>query len=167
MQKFLIPVKWTAYLLLDCHSFKLPEGTDSGACVLQRRQLPLWPLRCFFTISSSSFKIRKLAYPLTQYVYVWLFIGTQKWIYKTLRAALFENSNWGPTKPTKGFPGWGGCVVKNLPAKQETQETWVWSLGWGDLLEKERQPSPGLLPAKFHDRGVWLQSVGPKESDMT
>ena len=25
-------------------------------------------------------------------------------------------------------------LVKNLPA---TQETWVWSLGWEDLLEKE------------------------------
>ena len=99
----MIPVKWTGYLLLDCHSFKLPEGTDSGACVLQRRQLPLGPLHCFFTISSSSFKIRKLAYHLTQYVYVWLFTGTHKWIYKMSRAALFENSNWGPTKPTKGL----------------------------------------------------------------
>ena len=28
-------------------------------------------------------------------------------------------------------------VVKNSPAKQETQETWIWSLGWGDPLEKE------------------------------
>ena len=150
-----MPVKWIGYLLLDCHSFKLPEGTDSGACVLQRRQLPLRPLHCFFTISSSSFKIRKLAYPLTQYVYVWLFIGTQKWIYKMLRAALSENSNWGP-----GLPG--VCMVKNLPAKQETQETWVWSLGWEDALEKEWQPSPGFLPEKFHDRGVWLQSMGSK-----
>ena len=25
-------------------------------------------------------------------------------------------------------------VVKNLPAMQEMQETWVWSLGWEDLL---------------------------------
>ena len=36
-----------------------------------------------------------------------------------------------------GFPG--GSVVKkkkkkkNPPAMQETQETWVWSLGWEDL----------------------------------
>ena len=27
--------------------------------------------------------------------------------------------------------------VKNLPAMQETQETWVWSLSWEDPLEKE------------------------------
>ena len=32
----------------------------------------------------------------------------------------------------QGFPG--GSVVKNLPAKQETQ---VWSMDWEDLLEKE------------------------------
>ena len=29
-----------------------------------------------------------------------------------------------------------GVVVKNLPAMQETQETWVRSLGWEDLLEE-------------------------------
>ena len=31
-----------------------------------------------------------------------------------------------------GFPG--GSEVKNPPAKQETQETWIRSLGWGDPL---------------------------------
>ena len=31
-----------------------------------------------------------------------------------------------------GFPG--GSVVKNLPGKQET---WVWSMGQEDSLEKE------------------------------
>ena len=34
-----------------------------------------------------------------------------------------------------GFPG--SSVVKNLPAKQETQETQVRFLGWEDPLEKE------------------------------
>ena len=33
-----------------------------------------------------------------------------------------------------GFPG--GSVVKNPPAMQETQETWVQSLGWEDPLEE-------------------------------
>ena len=28
-------------------------------------------------------------------------------------------------------------LVKKPPAMQETQETWVQSLGWGDSLEKE------------------------------
>ena len=30
----------------------------------------------------------------------------------------------------------GGSAVKNLPAMQEAQETWVWSLGQEDLLEE-------------------------------
>ena len=43
--------------------------------------------------------------------------------------------------PSKEIPGlisfrmdW--LAVKNLPAMQETQEMWVWSLGWEDSLEK-------------------------------
>ena len=35
---------------------------------------------------------------------------------------------------TMGFPG--GSVVKNPPAMQELQETWVWSLGQEDALEE-------------------------------
>ena len=40
---------------------------------------------------------------------------------------------------TYGFPGGfpGGSVVKNLPAMQETQETWVQSLGREDPLEEK------------------------------
>ena len=34
-----------------------------------------------------------------------------------------------------GFPG--GSAIKNLPAMQEMQETWVWSLGLEDSLEEE------------------------------
>lgn len=34
-----------------------------------------------------------------------------------------------------GFPG--GAVVKNTPAMQETQETWVRFLGQEDPLEQE------------------------------
>ena len=37
--------------------------------------------------------------------------------------------------PQCGFPG--GSMVKNLPTMQETQETWVRSLGQEDPLEKE------------------------------
>ena len=40
----------------------------------------------------------------------------------------------------KGFPG--GLVVKNPPAKQET---WVWSLGLKDLLEKETATHSSIL----------------------
>ena len=38
-------------------------------------------------------------------------------------------------------------LVKRLPT---LQETWVQSLGREDLLEKEMQPTPVLLPGKSH-----------------
>ena len=42
-----------------------------------------------------------------------------------------------------GFPG--SSVVKNLPAMQETQETWVWSLGGKDPLKRKWQLTPIFL----------------------
>ena len=39
-----------------------------------------------------------------------------------------------------GFPG--SSAVKNTPTMQETQETWVQSLGWEDPLEKEMTGNP-------------------------
>ena len=44
--------------------------------------------------------------------------------------------------------------VKRLPAMQETQ---VPSPGWEDPLEKEMEPTPVLLPGKFHG---WRSLVG-------
>ena len=38
-------------------------------------------------------------------------------------------------------------MVKNPPAMWET---WVWSLGWEDPLEKKWQPTPVFLPGKSH-----------------
>ena len=57
-------------------------------------------------------------------------------------------------------------MVKRLPT---TWETRVWSLGGEDPLEKETQPTPILLPRKFHG---WRSLVGyspwgRKESDTT
>ena len=43
-------------------------------------------------------------------------------------------------------------MVKNLPSMQET---WVQSLDWADLLEKEWQPTPVFLPGKSMERGAW------------
>ena len=57
-------------------------------------------------------------------------------------------------------------MVKNLSAMQET---WVWSLGWEDPLEKEWLPTPVFLPRESHgqrslaDCSPW----GRKESDTT
>ena len=57
-------------------------------------------------------------------------------------------------------------MVKNLPAMQET---WVWSLGWEDPLEKKWQPTPIFLPGEFHGQRslVGYSSWGLKELDTT
>ena len=39
-------------------------------------------------------------------------------------------------------------LVKNPPAMQET---WVQSLGWEDLLEKGKVPTPVFWPGEFHE----------------
>ena len=44
-----------------------------------------------------------------------------------------------------GFPF--GSVVKNLPAVQETQETWIQSLGQEDILEEGMAV---FLPGESH-----------------
>ena len=43
----------------------------------------------------------------------------------------------------KGFPG--GSEVKNPPIMQETQETWVLSLGWENPLEEGMATYSGIL----------------------
>ena len=61
----------------------------------------------------------------------------------------------------------GGMVqqVKNLPAIQETQETWVWSLDQEDPLEKEIATHSTILaweipwteePGGVQGKGLWL-----------
>ena len=65
-----------------------------------------------------------------------------------------------------GYPlqySWASFVaqlIKNLPA---IRETWVWSLGWEDPLEKGL-PTPVFWPGEFH--GLY-NPQGPKESDTT
>ena len=53
----------------------------------------------------------------------------------------------------KPFPG--GSVVKNLPAMPET---WVWSLGWEDPLEKEMITHSSILAWEM-DRGTWWTTI--------
>ena len=57
-------------------------------------------------------------------------------------------------------------MVKNLPA---VQETWVWSPGQEDLLEKEVQPTPVFLPGESRKQRnlVGYSSRGRKDSDTT
>ena len=40
-------------------------------------------------------------------------------------------------------------LVKNLPAFQETQEMWVRSLGWEDLLQEEMATHSSILAWKI------------------
>ena len=52
-------------------------------------------------------------------------------------------------------------LVKNPPAMWET---WVWSLGWEDPLEKGKATHSSILPGEFHGLdSPW----GRKESDTT
>ena len=57
-------------------------------------------------------------------------------------------------------------VVTNPPAMQET---WVRSLDWEDLLEKEMATHSSILTWKipWTEEPGRLQSMGRKESDMT
>ena len=67
----------------------------------------------------------------------------------------------------KDFPG--GSVVKNLPAMQEMQETWVQSLGWEDPLEEEMAAHSSILAGKSHGQRslVGYSPWSCKESDTT
>ena len=57
-------------------------------------------------------------------------------------------------------------MVKHLPTMQET---WVQSLGWEDLLEKEMATHSSILAWKipWMEEFGGLQSMGRKESDTT
>ena len=59
-------------------------------------------------------------------------------------------------------------MVKNPPAKQETREMWVQSLGQEDPLEKEMATHSNSCLGNPMDRGAWWAAVrGVTESDMT
>ena len=66
-----------------------------------------------------------------------------------------------------GFPG--GSVIKNLPIMQETQESWVQSLGQEDPLEKGMVTHSSILSwrIQWREEPGGLQSMGSQESDMT
>ena len=53
-------------------------------------------------------------------------------------------------------------MIKNKSAMQETQETWVQSLGQEDPLEEEMKTRSSILAGKIPQRGEpgGLQSVG-------
>ena len=60
----------------------------------------------------------------------------------------------------EGFPG--GSAVKNLPAMQEPQETWVLSLGKEDALKEGIANHFNIFAWRipWTEEPGWLQSVG-------
>ena len=56
------------------------------------------------------------------------------------------------------FPG--GSVIKNLPAVQEMQETWVWSLGQEDALEEHMVTHSSTWKIPWAEEPSGLQSMG-------
>ena len=76
-------------------------------------------------------------------VVVWAFFGIHTYIHIYMCMYVWENfcfwDFWCPPPFfSSSFKQWnfttGGAVVKNTPVMQETQETWVWSLGWEESL---------------------------------
>ena len=66
-----------------------------------------------------------------------------------------------------GFPG--GSEVKNPPAQQETQETWIRSLGWGDALEEGVAIHCSILAWRipWTEGPGRLQSIGSQSVNVT
>ena len=60
-------------------------------------------------------------------------------------------------------------MVKDPPAVQEMQETWVQSLGWEDPPEEGMTTHSNILPGEFHGQRslVGYSPWGHKESDTT
>ena len=84
-------------------------------------------------------------------------------VHNVLRGKIVFNCLWfymGWYSRLRGFPS--GSVVKNLPAAQEAQEMWVWSLCQEDLLEKGIATHPSILAWRipWTEEPGWLQSVG-------
>ena len=57
-----------------------------------------------------------------------------------------------------GFPA--GSAEKNLTTMQETQETWVRSLGWEDLLEEGMATHSSILAWRI----PWTEEPGAAKS---
>ena len=94
------------------------------------------------------------------------------WTWASQTVVLFlQEGSWSLRLSTVGLmsekgANYGGSEVKSPPA---TRETWVWSLGWEDSLEKGQLPTPVSLPRESHgQRSLAGHSRwGHKELDMT
>ena len=80
------------------------------------------------------------------------------------RTRLKRLSSSSSSSRLTGFPG--GSKVKNLSVVQETQETWVQSLGQEDPLEEEMAPHSSSLAWKipWTEEPGGLQSLGSQRA---
>ena len=64
---------------------------------------------------------------------------------------------------------WASLVAQTVKCLPAVWETRVRSLGWEDPLKKEMEPTPVLLPGKFHGLRslVGYSPRGGKQSDTT
>ena len=80
------------------------------------------------------------------------------WAFSVLRISLPRAICFTRGNAHTGFSG--GSVVKNPPAMQEAQETWVWSLGQDDPLEEEMATHSSILAGKI----PWTEEPGGQRS---
>ena len=85
-------------------------------------------------------------------------ISIKYWIVNEEMVMKKVNEVNGPLRSGLGFPG--GSVAKNLPATEELQETWVWSLGWEDPLEE----GMAIHSSIFGWRIPWTEEPGGPQS---
>ena len=82
-----------------------------------------------------------------------------------IQVALCPTASVNTLTDTISFPG--AAMVKNPPANQETQETWVPFLVWEDPLEEEISIPVACLENPM-DKGAWQAAVhGVAEWDTT
>ena len=98
-----------------------------------------------------------------QYYYVF----TKQWV--TL-LYLYSFSNFHSQLPLSWSIFMASLVAQTVKNPPVMRETWVWSLGWEDPLEKEMATQPSILAPwtvfssvhgteKSMDRGVWQATV--------
>ena len=74
--------------------------------------------------------------------------------------------SWAELSVCQGFPG--GSLVKNPPAIQKLQETWVQPLGREDALEEGMATHSSIFAWRIPmDRGGWQAAVHGVAEDMT
>ena len=61
---------------------------------------------------------------------------------------------WITTNSRKFFKKWPSLVTQSVKNPPAMQETWVWSLGWEDPLEKGMATHSSILKNSM-DRGAW------------